>query len=269
MLGKLWRSSPVQRALGSLLAGYLTFLRRTTTFRLDPPDAYAPVDANWPVIATIWHGQHFMMPFARRDQDRFKALISSHGDGELNAIACEKLGIGLVRGSGAQHAYQVRKRGGAKALRAMLDALNEGSSIVSTADVPKVSRVAGMGVISLARMSGRPILPVAVVVKNRIDFPSWDRASLGLPLFNRGVIAFGPLVWVPADSSEEAIETLRQELQNQLDLVHARAYALLGISDPGANRESVRIAREVEEQANMARSKTRTPRDVPADKPDI
>lgn len=44
---------------------------------------------------------------------------------------------------------------------AMVRALREDISVSMTADVPKVSRVAGLGVIKLAQISGRPILPVA------------------------------------------------------------------------------------------------------------
>ncbi len=83
-------------------------------------------------------------------------LVSRHRDGEINAIAAERLGIGTIRGSG-NHGSGFVHKGGVAAFQAMLDALNEGYSVALSADVPKVSRVAGLGIIKLAQMSGRPI----------------------------------------------------------------------------------------------------------------
>jgi lysophospholipid acyltransferase (LPLAT)-like uncharacterized protein len=243
MLKSLWRSNQLQTILGTLLAWYLSLVRHTTVFTIDPPNGYDAINQNWPVIVTIWHGQHFMLPFARQPQHDISVLISNHGDGELNAIAAQKLGIGLIRGSGALKQYQVAKRGGAKALRIMIDRLKMGKAVAMTADIPKISRVCGMGIITLARISGRPIVPIAVVTKRRIDFKSWDFASIGLPFFNRGAIILGDLIYVPCDADEARLETLRLQVEAALDEVHARGYALLGASDPGADQKQVLEAR--------------------------
>ena len=248
MLKAIWRSIWLQHLLGTLLARYLMFVRRTTTFIVDRPEIYDQIDEHWPVIVTIWHGQHLMMPYARRQKDRISVLISSHGDGELNAIAVDKLGIGLIRGSGAQRADQIVKRGGARALREMLKTLRAGMAVAATADVPKVSRVASSGLVTLAQLSGRPIVPLAVVTKRRFDFKSWDRASIGLPFFNRGVIALGDMIVVPGDADPAMREVKRREIETALDVLHARAYALLGSADPGGGRASVEAARRAREQ---------------------
>ncbi len=257
MLVKIWRSEWLQQALGSVLAGYLTFVRRTTTFLVDPPDGYDAINANWPVIVTIWHGQHFMLPYARLPQHEISVLISSHGDGEINAIAAQKLGIGLIRGSGARQAHQIRKRGGSKALRKMIDMLASGKAVATTADVPKIARVVGQGIITLARLSGRPIVPIAVVTKYRIDFRSWDHASIGLPFFNRGVIVLGKPIYVPQDADYQTLEALRCEVEASLDEVHARGYARLGSKDPGAGHETIRTARLEAANSNALRAVVR------------
>jgi len=103
-----------------------------------------------------------------------------------------------------------------------------------TADVPKRARVAGLGIVTLARLSGRPIAPTAVVTSRRFDFKSWDRASLGKP-FGRGAIIVGDLIHVPADADASMMEAARLAVQNGLDEIHARAYALVGARDPGAD----------------------------------
>src|SRR5258708_32906687 len=54
-----------------------------------------------PAIFAFWHGQRFMTPFIKtKNSYRAKVLISRHRDGEFNAIAVERLGIGTIRGSG-------------------------------------------------------------------------------------------------------------------------------------------------------------------------
>lgn len=231
MLKSLVRSRAVQGSLGWLLARYLELVRRTTRLTLDPPDAYERIGP-MPVIAAMWHGQHFMVHFAKRPQDEAAALISRHGDGEFNAIALRHLGIEAIRGSGAL-GRKVREKGGAQALRAMLRALSQGKMMVLTADVPKIARVCGPGIVTLARMSGRPIVPVAVVSSRRWDFKSWDRASMGLP-FGRGAVVIGDPVHVTADADADALEAARVAVQAGLDAVHERAYALVGSPDPGA-----------------------------------
>jgi lysophospholipid acyltransferase (LPLAT)-like uncharacterized protein len=230
LVKRLIRSRAVQEALGFLVAGYLKLVQRTNRFVMEPADAYDRIDM--PVIAAMWHGQHFMIHFAKRPQDRAASLVSRSGDGEFNAIALRHLGVRAIRGSGAR-GRDIRKKGGVQAMRAMLRALNDGEMVVMTADIPKISRVCGVGIVTLAQMSGRPIVPVAVVTSRRIDFNSWDRASIGLP-FGRGAIVLGEPVSVPQDADDQVIESLRQRVERELDRVHERAYALVGSQDPGS-----------------------------------
>lgn len=230
MLKALGRSRWIQLSLGYILAKYLRLVERTCKIELVPSDAYERVGA-MPVIVAMWHGQHFMIHFARRPQDRVSALISRHRDGEFNAIALKHLNINPIRGSGA-HGKKVREKGGAQALRKMLTALNQGDMMVLTADVPKRARVCGMGIITLAKMSGRPIVPIAVVASRRMQFSSWDRASMGLP-FGRAVIVVGDVIHVPQDADETLMKLKGHSVERGLDDVHARAYAMVGASDPG------------------------------------
>lgn len=233
LIKKLGRSGPVQSAAAWLAARYLRLVYATTRYQIDPPDLVQRALADQPVIGTIWHGQHMMAHFAWPPGLRVAALISRNADAEINAKLLEHLGVIPIRGSGGKGAEKVRKRGGALALREMLRLLGENVSLVLTADVPKVSRITGKGVVTLARLSGRPIYPFAVVNRRKIDFSSWDRASLGLP-FTRGAIVVAPAIWVPPDASEEDMERIRQKVEAELDRVHTQAYAMVGGRDPGA-----------------------------------
>lgn len=235
LVKRIGRSKPVQETLGFLLARYLDVVQATTKFQMDPPDIYDRIGPHMPVIAAMWHGQHFMVTFAKRKTDRAAALVSRSGDGEFNAIALRHLGVRAIRGSGARKASQIRDKGGVRALIGMSRALGDGEMVVMTADVPKISRRCGPGIVALARMSGRPVCPVAVVSSRRIDFKSWDHASIGLP-FGRGAIVIGEAVYVPTDADADQMEAARVAVERGLDAVHQKAYSLVGTPDPGAQK---------------------------------
>ncbi len=184
MFKRLARSHYGQEAMGFLLACYLRLVQRTSWFVSAPADIEAAFRDTTPAVGAMWHGQHLMLSFAWPHAiARVAALISRSGDGGMQAAALRRLGVIPVRGSGGRP-DRAQRKGGAPALRGLLRALEGGTSVAMTADVAKVARVAGLGIVMLARLSGRPILPIAVVAKRRIDFKSWDRASIGLP-FNR------------------------------------------------------------------------------------
>ena len=229
-----------QEALGRSLAWYLRLVRRTNRFVTEPADIYERVRPELPLNIAMWHGQHIMIPFARPDWMPACSLVSRHGDGGFNAVALRELGIGAIRGSGAL-GKKVREKGGASAFLAMVRRLAAGDTMVLTADVPKRARIVGPGIIALARASGRPIRAVAVVTSRRIDFNSWDRASIGLP-FGRCAIVVGEPILVARDADEATQEAARLALQASLDDVHARGYALVGSSDPGAGLREKQIA---------------------------
>ena len=229
LLKRLTASRPFQTAVGVLAAEYLRFVWKTNRFVVEPPDGYARFDADPPAIAVFWHGQHLMTPFLSR-QHRVKVIVSRHRDGEINAIAAERLGIGTIRGSGSSHGGDIHRKGGARAFRAMLEALAEGFNVASTADMPKVSRVASVGIVKLAAASGRPIFPVAIVTSRYRELNSWDRCVVNLP-FGRGAIVWGEPITVPRDADDVMLEAARRELEAGVNRVTQRAYALAARTD--------------------------------------
>jgi lysophospholipid acyltransferase (LPLAT)-like uncharacterized protein len=218
-------SSPAfQNAVGTMGAWYLRLVWRTSSKLLDPPDIYDRVLT--PAIIAMWHGQHFLMPFLKKNDGahRAKVLISRHRDGEVNAIAAEKLGIGTIRGSGA-HNGEFHRKGGVSAFTEMLQALGEGYNIAMTADVPKIARVAGLGVVKLAQHSGRPIYPVAIASSRRKTLNNWDRTAINLPFSRIAMVANEP-VWVPSDATGDVLEAKRLEVESELNRLTKHAYDL-------------------------------------------
>ena len=171
---RLVGSSAFQKATGIVAAEYLRLVWNTNRFVIEPEGIYESVDRDAPVIIAMWHGQHFLMPFVKRPHHRVKTLVSRHRDGEINALAAERLGVGAIRGSGS-HGGEFLGKGGVSGFKEMLSALQEGYIVALTADIPKVARVAGLGIVKLASASavqGRS-LPDRV----RLPLPPGARSS--------------------------------------------------------------------------------------------
>jgi len=227
LIRNVLRSSWVQRAVGFLAAEFLRLVWLTNKFSFDPPGVYEIVEPEMPVILAFWHGQHFMTPFIKtKDSYHAKVLISRHRDGEFNAIAAERLGIGTIRGSG-DHGSAFHRKGGVGAFKEMVRALAENYNVALTADVPKRSRVAGLGIIMLAREAGRPIMPFAMATSRFIRLNNWDRTTINLP-FGRGALVGGDVIVVPPDADAGTMEKLRAQLEATLNDATRRAYVQVG-----------------------------------------
>jgi lysophospholipid acyltransferase (LPLAT)-like uncharacterized protein len=80
LLSRITRTSSFQGAVGAAGAWYLKLVWRTGRVTLEPATIYEAVQM--PAILAMWHGQHFLAPFLKRDEThRAKVLISRHRDG--------------------------------------------------------------------------------------------------------------------------------------------------------------------------------------------
>lgn len=213
----------VQKTIGVCAAEYLRAVWKTSRFAVEPADLFERYEREQPVIVAFWHGQHFLTPFLAEGY-RVKTLISRHGDGEINAVAAARLGIGAVRGSG-DHGTRFNLKGGVSAFKAMVGLLGEGWNVALTADVPKLARVAGLGIIKLAAASGRPIFPLCVTTNRRIALNNWDRTEINLP-FSRGAVVVGEPIRVPIDADAQMLEAARAALEHALNAATERAHAI-------------------------------------------
>ena len=231
MLKKIGQNPYLQAVLAYIAERYLSFVQATTRFAMEPADVPGILAAQVPVINGFWHGQHIIVHYAWPMGKKLAALVSRHGDAEINARALSRLGITPIRGAGGKP-EKMHRHGGVAATREMMRVIASGTSLALTADVPKVARQCGIGIITLAQLTGRPIYPVAVATQRRIDWKSWDRASFPLP-FGRGAMVLGAPVQVDRRSTPEQLETLRQRLEAELNRINARAFEMVGSVDPG------------------------------------
>lgn len=156
------------------------------------------------VIVVFWHNRLLLSPYAYMGKD-LNVLISSHGDGELIANATRGFGFSPVRGSSS--------KGGAEAMRELVRLGRKNSDMAITPDGPRgPAEVVKPGVAHVARLTGRPILPLSFASSRFKRFNSWDRFLLPYP-FSRGVFVWGePLYY----RKGEALEAFRLRIDEAL-----------------------------------------------------
>jgi len=226
---RFMRSKAVQAALGFLLAAYMVLVKYTTRWTIERADIAAPViDGGKGVIALTWHSRFLMLNSAwKKSWQKPHVLISLSRDGALVAYTTKFLGLKTVRGS-ARKAGSQKAKGGSGALREMMTALERDACIVITPDGPRGPRQRlGGGPLGLSRLSGAPILPCTFAVRNRIQFKSWDRFVLPLP-FGRGIIIWGTPLTVAANTSDEELASLRQQIEDEMNAFLKDADVRLG-----------------------------------------
>ncbi|MBN2331864.1 MAG: lysophospholipid acyltransferase family protein [Deltaproteobacteria bacterium] len=176
------------------------------------------------VIISFWHDQLLLMVKGNPSKAGARILISASKDGELIARTMRYFGHDAVRGSSS--------RGGKEALKEMVLLAQEPGDLAITPDGPRGPRHRlKPGVAQLARLTGRPVLPLAFACSRGRRFQSWDRFLLPYP-FSRGVFVLGePVVCQPGEELALLQERLSQAMEhvNEKARAHLRCYGLSAV----------------------------------------
>ena len=137
------------------------------------------------------------------------ALVSASRDGAFLAAILESFSVVPVRGS--------TSRRGPQALVEMKGLAEEGHHLAITPDGPRGPRYRVQpGVLGLARVTGFPIVPVAVNCPWRLNARSWDRFQIPLP-FATCEIVLGEPLHIDDSWDEDLLEQGRLALESQLN----------------------------------------------------
>jgi len=197
----------------AIFAGF-RLISMTWRMRLiDPHNVLQRTDG--PVIACIWHNR---LALSMRTWEQYVrpnipcaglvALISASHDGGVLARVLKYFDVEAARGSSS-------RRGG-QALLELTSWAQRNYTIAITPDGPRGPRYEIRdGIVGLAQVSGRPIMPVSSYVNWKFCLRSWDRFQIPLP-FARCEMRIGELIVVPRDISESERAPLKQELRNRM-----------------------------------------------------
>lgn len=193
---------------------FLRCLSWTWRIRLNDPQDNLNIGSG-PVIFCVWHNrlalsmvgwEHYGQP--RIPSEGLVALISASHDGGVLARTLKYFDVEAVRGSSS--------RRGPQALLELTTWLEKNYSVAITPDGPRgPCYQIRDGILSLAQLSGKPIVPFSTHVNWKVCLKSWDRFQIPLP-FARCEFRVGPPVIVPRDASEETRAALKKELQSNL-----------------------------------------------------
>jgi lysophospholipid acyltransferase (LPLAT)-like uncharacterized protein len=221
-----WIDRPaVRNFIGTVLIGsYIKFVRATSRVVADPPDFWEKAQADWPAIAVSWHGQSNLAYVVMPEPQRVALLISMHPDGMMMGAMAKSLGYQTIDGSGAS-ARQSHGTGGLTAFRNMLKVLKTGTTLFATADIPpEPGRNVSLGMIALARRTGRPVYANATTTSRRkILDRVWDKMQLNFPFSTIAFACEGPVYMTDEAVTDEAYAA---ELSKSLDRVLAKAFAM-------------------------------------------
>jgi lysophospholipid acyltransferase (LPLAT)-like uncharacterized protein len=107
-------------------------------------------------------------------------------------------------------------RRGPQALLELTTWAEHGCDVAITPDGPRGPRyVVQPGAISLAELTGLPIIPVCYRSSWKMQAGSWDRFQIPLP-FARVEVVFGEPMHIPRDAGEAERERFRAELEERM-----------------------------------------------------
>ncbi len=220
------RSNFAYEAVSSTVTAYLHLVWATSRLISEPTGSQAVFDSNAPMIITTWHREAFLLPLLRAREYAVDVLASRAGEGEIISRTLKKLGCGTVRGAAATDRSRMFEKGSVAAFRGLKASIDAGHSVVMTADYDRKSHgTVSPGIVALARLTQRPIIPAVVVTHNRFHLRSWDRTAFNLPFGRAAFVHAGPIM-VPRRATESELEEKRLEVERTLHAIAERAYVI-------------------------------------------
>jgi lysophospholipid acyltransferase (LPLAT)-like uncharacterized protein len=173
----------------------------------------AVLDRHQSVIYASWHQRFFPGITFFSSRKPIAIMISQSRDGEMIARVVDILGWCPVRGSST--------RGGVAALKQLKALALKGYNIGHIVDGPKgpFGNVKP-GLLRIAQVAGKPIVPTITSAQNKWVFNSWDRFMIPKP-FSRLIIRFGDPIDVPARLEPEAFEQKRLAIEHGMEQLYA------------------------------------------------
>jgi len=223
-----FRSAAVQRFLATLFAAWLRLCYATfrwTRVGQEKAEQVWAMDSG--AVLCFWHAQVPLAPPSwpqSPERQEMRCLISRSADGEFIARTMERNGFPAFRGSSKKTSDPSKNKYGEQALRDMAKWVRAGGAVALTPDGPRgPAEVMQGGALSLARITGAPVIFCGLAVRPSFRIGSWDRTHIPLP-FGRGVMVWdGPYFMGRSDD----LEAQRPVWEARLTATQRRAEALV------------------------------------------
>jgi lysophospholipid acyltransferase (LPLAT)-like uncharacterized protein len=199
------------------LGAWLVFLlvrgvALTLRYRWDDRSGFFARPPAGQAIYAVWHNRlalclqaYFGYARPRNRTAGLAALVSASRDGAFLTAILETFGVQPVRGSSS-------RRGG-QALVELTGWAERGYDLAITPDGPRgPCYVVQEGAITLAQVTGLPLVPASYSLTWKIRLQSWDRFLVPLP-FARCEVVVGPPIRVPREITDAEREGLRRQLE--------------------------------------------------------
>jgi hypothetical protein len=187
----------------------------TLRYRWNDGSGFFTKPAPGPAIYCAWHNRLVLSMVAyynyvkpRTTTCGIAAMVSASKDGGFLSAILECFNVEPVRGSSS--------RRGPQALLELTTWAERGYDLAITPDGPRGPRYEVQeGAMSLAQVTGLPVVPVSYNLSWKITANSWDRFQIPLP-FGRCDLMVGEALRVPREATDAERETLRCELERRL-----------------------------------------------------
>ena len=204
-----------QRLVAWLIWFTASAIAATIRFRIHDPHGFKDRHDFKQSIFCIWHNRlalcmKLYFAFGRKypDTPGLAGLVSASKDGALLSAIFRRFGVQPVRGSSS--------RRGAQALVELNTWAERGYDLAITPDGPRGPQyVLAEGAITLAQITGLPLVPASYHLNWKIRLKSWDRFQLPLP-FARCDVQLGKIFWIPRELSDTERDQFRDQVETEL-----------------------------------------------------
>jgi lysophospholipid acyltransferase (LPLAT)-like uncharacterized protein len=201
--------------LAWLVFALIRTMSATLRYRWNDRSGYINVPVPGPAIYCIWHNRlalcmpaYFSYVKKHNCTPGMAAMVSASKDGGFLTGILECFNVQPVRGSSS--------RRGPQALLELTTWAKRGYDLAITPDGPRGPLyVVQDGVMSLAQLTGFPIVPVSYHANWKLRLKSWDRFQIPLP-FSRCEMIYEKPIFVPREATDAEREQLRLQLETAL-----------------------------------------------------
>jgi lysophospholipid acyltransferase (LPLAT)-like uncharacterized protein len=194
---------------------FISAISATVRYKLKSGENYLGSSVKRPSIFCVWHNRlalclpiYWKYAQSASPTSGMAAMASASKDGAFLAAIIRCFKVHAVRGSSS--------RRGPQALLELTGWAERGHDLAITPDGPRgPCYTVQPGVISLAQVTGLPIVPCSYNLSRKITVKSWDQFQIPMP-FSTCEVLIGKPITVPRNASDSEREQLRLELQTQL-----------------------------------------------------